>query len=164
MRSIALGTSTSLTLEERGPLQALSSSRKNEARMRDRARIVLLAADGLALRGRTGGWLDNGGGVEVAGALCQRPVGASERDRRARRRTATEQITTGVFWRCSISQRARAIRTGRRGCWRASWATSVSASGGSCGRRRSTCRGASLGARAMIWISAPKRQRSPVST
>jgi transposase len=39
-----------LTAEERQALEALALSRKSEARMRERARIVLLAADGLASR------------------------------------------------------------------------------------------------------------------
>jgi hypothetical protein len=39
-----------LTAEERWPLEALSGFRKSEARMRDRARIVLLAAAGLGSR------------------------------------------------------------------------------------------------------------------
>lgn len=50
MRSISPATPIILTVEERAALEALAKSRKSEARMRDRARIVLLAADGLASR------------------------------------------------------------------------------------------------------------------
>lgn len=51
-RGMAIPPATPITLtsEERRALQALASSRKSEARMLERARIVLLAADGLASR------------------------------------------------------------------------------------------------------------------
>ena len=47
---IPRATTIALTAEERSALEALSNSRKSEARMRDRARIVLLAASGLGSR------------------------------------------------------------------------------------------------------------------
>jgi transposase len=50
MRTVPSATPITLTADERAALEALASSRKGEARMRDRARIVLLAADGLASR------------------------------------------------------------------------------------------------------------------
>jgi transposase len=50
MRVIPQATPITLTDEERRELEALAGSRKSEARMRERARIVLLAADGLASR------------------------------------------------------------------------------------------------------------------
>ena len=50
MRKIPPATPITLTADERQALEALASSRKSEARMRDRARIVLLAADGMASR------------------------------------------------------------------------------------------------------------------
>jgi len=50
MKSIPLATVVTLTAEERRALEALAGSRKSEARMRDRARIVLLAASGLGSR------------------------------------------------------------------------------------------------------------------
>ena len=50
MRAIPPATKTNLTEEERRALEALAGSRKSEARMRERARIVLLAASGLASR------------------------------------------------------------------------------------------------------------------
>ena len=50
MRKIPRATPITLMSEERRALEALAGSRKSEARMRDRARIVLLAADGMASR------------------------------------------------------------------------------------------------------------------
>src|ERR1700723_2438214 len=51
MKSIPAATVVALTLDERKALKALAGSRKSEARMRDRARIVLLAASGMGSRG-----------------------------------------------------------------------------------------------------------------
>ena len=50
MRKIPQATPITLMSEERRAREALAGSRKSEARMRDRARIVLLAADGMASR------------------------------------------------------------------------------------------------------------------
>ena len=50
MKAIPLATVIALTIEERKALEALVRSRKSEARMRDRARIVLLAASGKGSR------------------------------------------------------------------------------------------------------------------
>lgn len=50
MRTIPPATPITLSTDERAALEALANSRKSEARMRDRARIVLLAAGGLASR------------------------------------------------------------------------------------------------------------------
>src|ERR1700733_4881645 len=50
MRAIPPATPIALTIQERQELEALAGSRKSEARMRDRARIVLLAASGIASR------------------------------------------------------------------------------------------------------------------
>src|SRR5579862_3833526 len=50
MRAIPFATPITLTAEERGVLEALARSTKSEARMRDRARIVLLASEGMATR------------------------------------------------------------------------------------------------------------------
>jgi hypothetical protein len=49
-RPILRASVISLTIEERQSLEALAGSRKSEARMRDRAQIVLLAASGLGSR------------------------------------------------------------------------------------------------------------------
>ena len=50
MRVIPEATEITLTAEERQELEALSRSTKSEARMRFRARVVLLAAEGTATR------------------------------------------------------------------------------------------------------------------
>src|SRR3984957_12380614 len=50
MRAIPSATPIGLTIQERQELEAFAGSRKSEARMRDRARIVLLAASGIASR------------------------------------------------------------------------------------------------------------------
>jgi transposase len=50
MRKITQATPITLTAEKRQTLEALAGSRKSEARMRDRARTVLLAAAGTASR------------------------------------------------------------------------------------------------------------------
>jgi transposase len=50
MKLIPEATAVALTSEERQALEALAGSRKCEARMRDRARIVLLASAGMASR------------------------------------------------------------------------------------------------------------------
>ena len=50
MKAIPLATVIVLSVEERKALEALAGSRKSEARMRDRARIVLLAASARSTR------------------------------------------------------------------------------------------------------------------
>jgi hypothetical protein len=50
MKIIPAATTVALTPEERQVLEALAGSRKAEARMRERARIVLLASVGMASR------------------------------------------------------------------------------------------------------------------
>src|SRR5260221_13698870 len=50
MKLIPRATAVALTTEERRALEALAGSRTAEARMRDRARIVLLASAGMASR------------------------------------------------------------------------------------------------------------------
>ena len=50
MKRISPATAIVLTSEERATLEAFARSGKSEARMRDRARIVLLAADGTPTR------------------------------------------------------------------------------------------------------------------
>ena len=54
MKLFPKATIISLTAEERRALEALAGSRKGEARLRDRARIVLLAASGLGSRAVAG--------------------------------------------------------------------------------------------------------------
>ena len=57
MSSIPEATPITLTQEERAELEGLARSTKTQHRMRQRARIVLMAADGVATRaiGRTVG-------------------------------------------------------------------------------------------------------------
>jgi hypothetical protein len=50
MKTIPFATTITLTAEERSVLEALDRSTKTEVRMRDRARMVLLAAGGTATR------------------------------------------------------------------------------------------------------------------
>jgi transposase len=50
MKAIPSATSVALSIKERQELEALAGSRKSEARMRERARIVLLAASGIGSR------------------------------------------------------------------------------------------------------------------
>lgn len=50
MRRVTQATNIVLTDTERQALKALAGSRKSEARMRERARVVLLAAQGMASR------------------------------------------------------------------------------------------------------------------
>src|SRR4051795_10258588 len=50
MKTIPTATSIMLSDDERKQLEALAHARKSQARMRERARIVLLAAGGLSSR------------------------------------------------------------------------------------------------------------------
>ena len=84
MRGIPEATVIILMAEERAELEGLARSTKTEHRLRQRARIVLLAADGVASRAnRTGGWMYNRHGVEVAGAyVAKRLAGLDETGQR----------------------------------------------------------------------------------
>ena len=86
MTGIPEATPIRLTAEERADLEGLARSTKTEYRLRQRARIVLLAADGSRVIGREVGCTTRNG-LEVAGALCKRPLCRAGRDRRARRPT-----------------------------------------------------------------------------
>jgi hypothetical protein len=63
VKAIPAATEIALPVEEDKALQTLAGSRKSEARMRDRAGLVLLAVSG------AGSWLHAGHGVELAGAV-----------------------------------------------------------------------------------------------
>ena len=79
VKAIPAATVIALTFDERKALEALAGSRKSEARMRDRARIVLLAAFGLgsgAVAREVG--CTAGHRVEVTGALRRSPNGGSQ--------------------------------------------------------------------------------------
>jgi hypothetical protein len=89
MKAIPDATPITLTEEERAVLEALKGSTKSQARMRDRARIVLLAAAGAATReigrligcttGTASKWRvryarDRLAGLDETGALSQRAL------------------------------------------------------------------------------------------
>ena len=78
MRKVPQATPITLTSEERRALEALAGSRKSEARMRDRARIVLLAVRYGVTRDCPGSGVHTGHGLEMAGPLCQRENGRYE--------------------------------------------------------------------------------------
>lgn len=122
-----------MTGEEWQAVEALAGSRKSEARMQERTRIVLLlAAEGMASR---------------AGALklgCVRGMVSKWRVRYARDRMSglsdtgdrapsrnTGWIMTRAFSPCRTGRRT-VVPTGRRRCWRVSWEISaISISGAS---------------------------------
>ena len=72
MIGIPEATAIILTTAERAELEGLVRSTKTEHRLRQRARIVLLAAEGMA--SRAGRWLHDRNGIEVARALCRKAV------------------------------------------------------------------------------------------
>ena len=125
--------------EERAELEGLARSTKTEHRLRQRARIVLLAADGVAsqrsdgrldvqpARRRSGGCVTPRSGLRVS---TKRASGALSRSTRPRR--------TSASWRCWIKRRRRVMRAGQGPCWRPRSTMSMSnMSGVSCARRRS---------------------------
>jgi hypothetical protein len=120
MKAIPLATTIALTIKERLELEALAGSRKSEARMRDRARIVLLAASGIGLGaiarevGCTPGTVSKWR-VRFAG---RRMAGLSETAIVVRRQNMAPS-TANVSSLCWISPRRPDIPTGRRRCWRA---------------------------------------------
>ena len=87
MRGIPEATVIILMAEERAELEGLARSTKTEHRLRQRARIVLLAADGVAWRAERsdGRLMYNRHGVEVAGALRREAACGSRRNGRAGR-------------------------------------------------------------------------------
>lgn len=80
MKPIPQATVIALTIEERKALEALAGSRKSEARMRDRARIVLLSASGMASRAvaREVGCTPGTASKWRVRYACQRMAGLSE--------------------------------------------------------------------------------------
>src|SRR5258708_17193060 len=77
MTSIPDATNVLLTEEERAELDALARSTKTEHRLRQRARIVLLAAEGVATRaiGREVGWTTGTASKWRVGAAAPPPAG-----------------------------------------------------------------------------------------
>src|SRR6476620_7743330 len=97
MRGIPEATEITLTMEERQQLEALVRSTKCEARMRFRARIVLLAAAGTGTREISRRLRCTiGAASEVAGSLCARSSGGSVGSRRSRRQGEIWSGTSGT--------------------------------------------------------------------
>ena len=93
MKPIPQATVIALTIEERKALETLAGSRKSEARMRDRARIVLLAASGTGSRAiaRAVGCTPGTASKWRVRYACQRMAGLRETgDRGAERRYRPE--------------------------------------------------------------------------
>ena len=144
MSGIPEVTAIILTTAERSELEGLVRSTKTEHRLRQRARIVLLAAEGMASRGdRSCRWLHDRDSIEVARALwrswltvsTKRVIGAPSQN--------TRQKRTNAFWRCWISQSPRVMPAGRDRSWPRHSATSMcNMSGASRAPRRSTSPGA----------------------
>jgi hypothetical protein len=164
MRGIPEATEITLTVEERQQLEALVRSTKCEARMRFRARIVLLAAAGTGTR-------------EISRQLrCTIGTASKWRVRYARDRLAglSEVGDRGAMAKygtehqqriLAIERHLRATPTGRPRCWGANSATFMgSISGVSCEPRRSICPAASPGARAMTLNLSARPPTSSVST
>ena len=151
MRGIPEATEITLTVEERQQLEALVRSTKCEARMRFRARIVLLAAPGTGTREISRLLRCTiGTASKVAGSLCARSSGGSVGSRRSRRQGEIWSGTSGTHPGDAGDRHLRATPTGRPRCWRANSATFMSSiSGVSCEPRRSICPAASPGARAI---------------
>src|ERR1700746_3729281 len=97
MKSIPAATPITLTKEEHAELEGLARSTKTEHRLRQRARIVLLSAAGLATRaiGREGGRHAAAG---VVGPRSTKPAfEAMSPNIRPRRTSASGPYSTGPF-------------------------------------------------------------------
>jgi transposase-like protein len=162
MRQIPPATVIVLTIEERRNLEELAGSRKSEGRIRERARIVLLAASGLGSR-RIGGEVGCTPGTVSKWRVrydSDRLSGLSETGNRGAERKYGP--TRGQRILALLDQPPPAdYSNGRRRCWRGSLRTSTSnKSGGSCVPRRSTCRGGNRGVKAPTPTLWPRRQTS----
>jgi hypothetical protein len=74
MSGIPEATAIILTTAERSELEGLVRSTKTEHRLRQRARIVLFAAEGMASRDRACRRLHDRDSIEVARALWRKAV------------------------------------------------------------------------------------------
>jgi transposase len=161
MRPIPQATVIALTIEERKALEALAGSRKSEARMRDRARIVLLAASGTGSRAvaREVGCTPGTASKWRVRFACQRMPGLSETgDRGAERRYGPEH-----------GRRILAMLDQAPPAGYSNWTAPLLArelvaihehiSGVSFGLRRSICRVASRGVRARTPNSFRRRRK-----
>ena len=142
MSGIPEATVIILTAEERAQLESLARSTKTEHRLRQRARIVLLAADGVASRsiGRAVGCTTGTAskwrvryarkrlaGLDETGERGAEPKYTTETNKRilalldqppGALSRSTRQRRTSASWRCWISRRPRAMPAGRGRCWR----------------------------------------------
>ena len=112
MSGIPEATAIILTKAERSELEGLVRSTKTEHRLRQRARIVLFAAEGMASRaiGRAVGC--------TTGTASKWRVRYGERrfdglDETGAPNQNTRQKRTNAFWRCWISQSQRVMPAGR---------------------------------------------------
>jgi Homeodomain-like domain len=118
MDGITRATVIILTRAERSKLEGLVRSTKTERRLRQRARIVLMAAEGMASRaiGRAVGcttgaaskWRVRYG--EKLTDLTKRATGVASQN--------TPRKRTNTFWRCWINPCPRGILAGQDRSWR----------------------------------------------
>ena len=161
MKSIPEATAITLTNEERTELEGLARSTKTEHRLRQRARIVLLSADGLATRaiGRAVGCTTGTaskwrvryaerrfGGLDETGERGNDPKYTEADDQRIL--AALDQPVPAGYARWTGPLIAAAL--GDVGC---------NMSGASCGLTRLILPVARAGARATIPRSPPRRPR-----
>jgi len=125
MSGIPEATAIILTTAERTELEGLARSTKTEHRLRQRARIVLLASEGLASRaiGRAVGCTT--GTASSARALCRKRFGGLDEtgDRGAEPKYTAE---TGKRILALLDQpKPKAMPAGRARCWPLALATSM---------------------------------------
>ena len=142
MIGIPEATAIILTTAERTELEGLVRSTKTEHRLRQRARIVLLAAEGMASRaiGRAVG-CTTGTASKWRVRYAEKRFGGLDEtgDRGAEPKYTAE--TGNAFWRCWISRARPAMRAGPDRSWPQRSATSMcSMSGASCGPEDRSCR------------------------
>jgi hypothetical protein len=125
MSGIPEATPVLLTMEERADLDRLARSTRTEHRLRQRARIVLLAADGMASRaiGRAVGCTTGTVSKWRVRYAEKRFAGLDETGDRAPSRSIRRR-RTNASWRCWIKCRPRAMPAGRGRCWLPRWAMS----------------------------------------
>src|SRR5215211_6202323 len=152
MRGIPEATPITLTNDERAELEGLARSRKTEHRMRQRARIVLLAADGVETRaiGRAVGCTTGTASKWRVRYAEKRLAGLDETGNRGAEPKYGAETDKRIL---ALLDRPppKAMRAGPDRCWQRRSVMSMSSmSGASCAPRRSTFPGANPGARATI--------------
>src|SRR5712675_1270075 len=118
MSGIPEATAIILTTAERTELEGLVRSTKTEHRLRQRARIVLFAAEGMASRaiGRAVG-CTTGTASKWRVRLAKGGLTASTKRATGAPSQNTRQKRTNAFWRCWISQSQRVMPAGRDRSW-----------------------------------------------